>query len=224
MRIVITYQHRGDDSYLPLIDMALASASRLGYETVMIGNVDAGDIHLDFPADKEPYLMNWILAAQIAYVESPLFVENSVFFSPDALITRRLEPVFDMTFDLGFTDRANSRWPINNGVIFMKPQRRASIAKFFREALATCKKYSVETQKWFGDQQSLHDVYLSGAHRELELEVKMLPCRMYNAAPVLDDVLDRDLMEDAYVVHMKGKRKGMMKTYWEALCETSLLR
>lgn len=219
MRIVITYLHKQDDQYAPLIDMAFASASTLGYETVMVGNIDAGDIHINFPAEREPRLMNWILAAQLAYIESPLFNEPSVLFSPDALIMQRLEPVFDKCFDVAFTDRKNSRWPINNGVIYLKPEHRVRIAALWRDALALCKTYPVETQDWFGDQQALHDVYMQGNHLRHGLVVQLLPCAGYNASPRMEEAVDEYLAASAYVIHLKGKRKDMMKNYWDYLCK-----
>ncbi len=218
MRIVITYQHRGDDTYLRTIDLAFASAKRLGYETVLVGNVIAGDKQIDFPADKEAHLMNWVLAAQRAFIDSPLFDCDSVIFSPDALLTRHIDKVFTLGFDIGFTIRNNRRWPINNGVIYLRPGRKREIAKLWHRAQKICKDYPVETQDWYGDQQALHDVWLAGHHERLHLNVSMLPCDIYNASPAYGEDLDAKMIESAYIVHLKGRRKHLMQEYWDKIC------
>lgn len=220
MRIIITYQQRKDHTYLDLIGMAFASAKRFDYSTVLIGNTFMhGDYKMEFLPDQEPHLMNWILAAQLAYIESPLFDQDSVIFSPDALVLKRLEPVFDLAFDVAFTDRKNPRWPINNGVIYLKPEKRAELAAMWRKCLEICKSYPVETQDWYGDQQSLNDALQAGVHTELGLQVELLPCEVYNASPMKPgQAPTKRLLQDAYVAHFKGKRKDAMKDYWRGLC------
>ncbi len=216
MRVVITYLHKGNDEYLALIDQAFASAKRHGYETVIVGNYKGHADHwIYFGVDKESRLMNWILAAQLAFIESPLFDCESVLFSPDALINKPLDKVFELDFDVAFTDRDNKKYPINNGVIFLKPAQ--GIREFWLLCLAKCRTYSEDIQDWYGDQLSLWDVYNSGAHERLGVKAMLLPCDTYNASPK-QDVIDRRMIENAYVIHFKGKRKHMMKQY-EALCK-----
>ena len=89
LKVVITYADLGNSDYVPLIDMAFASARKFGYKTVLV--TDAG-------ATKET-LMPWILAAQKKFIDSDDFDGNSVLFSPDCLINRPLEPVCDFDFD-----------------------------------------------------------------------------------------------------------------------------
>lgn len=220
MRIVVTYQDRGDNSYINLIEMAFASAKRFGYETVMVGPYSLGaDHHICFTPDMESRLMNWILAAQLAFIVSPLFDQSSVIFSPDALVIKHLEPIFREPFDVAFTDRKNPRWPINNGVIYLKPAKRHQIGALWRKCLEICKSYPIETQDWYGDQQSLYDAYQAGAHRELGVNVALLPCATYNASPArVTNTIDKQLLNQAYVAHFKGKRKDVMRTYWDFLC------
>lgn len=219
MRIVITYRHHGDDRYIALIKQAFASAKRFGYETMLVGYGPVGDAWMP-DASEEEYLMNWILAAQLQFIESDFFNQDSVLFSPDALIVRPLEQIFEQDFDIGFTVRDNPRWPINNGVIFLKPQNKEKIADYWKFAISVCKSYPVETQKWYGDQQSVHEVYAQGSHEQIGLNVKLLPCAKYNASPRLGPV-DHELLKYAYIVHFKGKRKPLMKEYWGAICKGS---
>ncbi len=221
MKVVITYQHRGDDQYIELINAAFASAKRLGYETVFIGsdfvNIEADHL-ITFPAEVEPKLMNWILAAQLYYIDSYLFDCNSVIFSPDALFTRPVDEVFDLGFDMAFTIRDNDKWPINNGVIFLNPDMKILIAQWWELAIGLCKGYPTETQDWYGDQLSLYDLWLTGRHKQLGLNVCMLPCEVYNASPRNGQDLDTKLIKSAYIIHLKGPRKTMMQEYWDAIC------
>ncbi len=222
MRIVITYQHRGDDEYLKLIDLAFSSAKRLGYETILVGDIEAGDRRLCFPSSLEPHLMNWVLAAQLAYINSPVFDCNSVIFSPDALIAKPLDEIFDLDFDVAFTNRDNKRWPINNGVIFLKPEKRLQIAKLWEDARVTCKAYPIGIQDWYGDQQALHDVVLAKRPQLHGIKPALLPCDVYNASPRYGEEFDANLIESAYIVHLKGKRKHLMRDYWDLICNASL--
>lgn len=220
MRIVITYQDRSDAKYLSLIDMAFQSAKRFGYETVLVGDIDAGDVKIKFPAGKEHHLMNWILAAQLEYIKSPLFDQDTVIFSPDALVIKPLDSIFKMGFDMAFTVRENSRWPINNGVIYLRPKLKQKIAAFWKDAIKVCKEYPKETQDWYGDQQSLHDVWSQGNHLRLGLNVMTLPCELYNASPRHTEDLDTNIIETAYIVHLKGQRKHLMQQYLDLICQS----
>lgn len=219
MRIVITYKNGGNTEYEELIKTAFASAKRLGYETVLVSDIelDCADIVLPFDASNEEYLMNWIVAAQLHYLKSSLFSCNSVFFSPDAIITKDLKPVFLNSFDIAFTDRLNRRYPINNGVIYIKhSDKKPNIISLWQKALDICKSYDIDLQKWYGDQKCLHDLYLTNAPQNLGVKISLLPCAIYNATPLTEDFQPL-LMRGVYVLHFKGKRKHLMNQYWEAL-------
>lgn len=217
MNIVITYHHGGDNRYLELIEMAFQSAKRLGYKTVLVGNIHAGDINFRPPIDEDDYLMNWILKAQLSYIESDLFDTDSVFFSPDALITQPLEKVFKQKFDVALTNRSNRRWPINNGVIFMKPENKRRIAQYWNEAIKICAGYPIDIQKWYGDQQSLGDLVAKNYAGEIGLNLALYPCGKYNCSPKNGN-FDTSLLDQAMILHLKGKRKDLMEKYWDALC------
>lgn len=217
MNIVITYCHKGNDEYPVLIKDAFKSAERFGYNTVSVGNYALGKQHIDLAYDREPLLMNWILAAQKSYIDSPLFNCNSVLFSPDAIINKPLEPVFSKSFDMAFTNRNHSKYPINNGVIFIKPGKNSGISGFWGDCLAICKNYSIDIQEWFGDQKSLWDAYQNEVYLKYGLDVSMLPCDKYNASPSAH-VFDGSMINDAFVIHLKGKRKHLMAQYMGAVC------
>jgi hypothetical protein len=217
MNIVIVYRDEGQNSYLPLIEMAFKSAKRIGYQTILITsnpNLQLADFNIIMPYEQEEFLMNWILAAQLAYINSGFFDVNSVLFSPDALIIKPLSDIFSKEFDVAFTDRDNKKYPINNGVIFLKPNNQPLLSNLWEQALLICKSYDLEIQKWFGDQLCLHDLLVKQIDKKLGVIVKLLPCETYNASP---KILDYSFLTDVYIAHFKGKRKHLMKEYWSKI-------
>lgn len=217
MHVVIVYQHRGDEGYLELIRLAFASARNHDYETFLVGDVELGDTNIRFLRENEPLLMNWVLAAQLLYIESPFFTQDTVLFSPDALINKPLEPVFRQGFDVAVTDRVSKICPINNGVIFIKPENKKRIAAMWRKCLEICKSYPQEKQEWWGDQQSLYDFLQRGYDKEIGVKVKTLPCHTYNASPSNRAEVEEGMLDDAFIIHLKGNRKTLMGEYWKAI-------
>lgn len=216
MNIVITYLHRGRDEYIEMIKDAFYSAKLHGYRCISVGNMPMGDVHIDFPASKEPYLMNWILAAQKEFIDSEYFDGESVIFSPDALINKPLERVFANYFDVAFTDRENKKYPINNGVIFLKDSNKEGLSAFWARCRELCKEYPFDIQDWYGDQKSLWDAYSAKEHERLGVGAILLPCEIYNASPRKGQI-DDEILKDAYIIHLKGARKTMMKLYKDRL-------
>ena len=211
LKVVITYADLGNSDYVPLIDMAFASARKFGYKTVLV--TDAG-------ATKET-LMPWILAAQKKFIDSDDFDGNSVLFSPDCLINRPLEPVFDFDFDLGVTSGFNPDYPINNGVIYLKHQCKEKLSKLWGEMVARCLTYSPELQRWYGDQKAMHEIIREANDKPYGLNVKRLIASKYNASFNSDPKYHESnnlMAQSAYVLHFKGKRKAQMAEWWEKLC------
>lgn len=192
MKVVITYRDEGKP-YADLIQLAFKSANRFGYETRLIDDEDVKRPHLP--------LMDWILHAQLHFIKSDEFNQDTVLFSPDAIIQRPLSPVFKMGFDMAFTVRNNKRWPINNGVIFIKPEKKNLISAFWADCAIRCSKYEQHVRDWYGDQLSLHEELLAHNDKPYGLNVLRLPCSQYNANPG----------SGSYIAHYKGKRKDDMR-------------
>lgn len=200
MKIVVTF--RPDrDGYVDLIGKAFESAKRFGYTTVMVGPQAFGaDKHL--PYRSESPLMDWILEAQRHFIGSDFFDENAVLFSPDAIINRRLDEVFDVAFDAGFTLRPHKTMPINNGVIFLKPKNWLRLLFFWEDCIEICRHYPKEIRDWYGDQMALWHALEGG--KDAGLAVERFDCRTHNSSEVHG-------ASSAYVVHYKGKRKAHMR-------------
>lgn len=220
MKVVITYFDYGKD-YLELLKMAFASAKLHGCETILVTSSDIGvgqDATIKVPHAGEDVLMPSILEAQKAYIDSALFDSNSILFSPDALVARSLGPVFDKSFDLGVTQGTTMDYPINNGVIYIRPETKEQLSKLWSDMIARCKTYLPKFQKWYGDQKAMQEIIKEAGDRPYGLNVKRLLSRPYNACfshhrnwCAYDDLT----WHTAYVLHFKGERKARMAEFWE---------
>ncbi len=227
MKIVITYKHTENDAYIDLINMSLTSAKKRGYTTVLITTPSVGfdirgqefcPIKADYYmiSEDEQYLMNWILRAQEIFINSELFDENSVFFSPDALIIKDLYKIFDEDFDIGVTERFNfPEYPINNGVIFLKFAGKEKLSKMWKEMRIRCYHYPKNIQEWYGDQKALSDVLVIYDDVPFGVKTKRFLCDTHNMSPSYKDTLESaiDKLSNAFIIHFKGARKGMMESF-----------
>lgn len=221
-KVVITYFDYGKD-YLELLKMAFASAKLHGCETVLVtsSEIGAGQDHtIMVPHPGENVLMPSILEAQKAYIDSALFDSNSVLFSPDALVARSLGPVFNKDFDLGVTQGTSMDYPINNGVIYIRPETKDLLSRLWGDMIVRCKSYSSRFQKWYGDQKAMHEIIAEARDKPYGLQVERLLARPYNCCfsharkwCAYDDLT----WISAYVLHFKGDRKSRMAEFWEKI-------
>ncbi len=217
LNVVITYRNEGDDSYFPLINMAIQNIKGWGYNPIIVGNKLFGEVELmDYHNDNP--LMVWILEAQLEYLRSPDFDCNSIFFSPDALIIKPIHDKFT-GFDLAVTLRKqHDEYALNNGVIFISPKNKEGLIKLWERAVFICKCYREELQEWGGDQKALHDVLKETNWKPEYLEVVRFDCADYNAAmSKYDPILDNNIMAQAHIIHFKGSRKTKMKETWNKI-------
>lgn len=225
MKVVVTYFDYGKPEYLELLKMAFASAKLFGCETILVTSSDIGagqDATIKVAHPGEDVLMPSILEAQKAYIDSALFDSNSILFSPDALVARSLGPVFDKPFDLGVTQGTTMDYPINNGVIYIRPESKEQLSKLWSDMIVRCKSYSERFQKWYGDQKAMQELISEAGDKPHGLNVKRLLARPYNACfsharawCAYDDLT----WHTAYVIHFKGVRKERMAEFWQKIQE-----
>lgn len=230
MKIIITFFNKGAEKirdvkssdYHDFIKLAFESAKKFGYETILVtsgAEFENNADHVIRLNDDEPFLMNWILKAQKAYLQSDLFNDNSVLFSPDALIRKELTPIFEKEFDVAFTERPAKKYPINNGVIYLKPKNKNRLIQLWDEFLYRCDQYEFDQKHWFGDQKSIIETFEYYGKEPFGLKVLKLPCELYNASILTNDLevqeADPLLIEKSYILHFKGARKNLIKQYAE---------
>lgn len=221
-KVVITYFHYGRDEFLDLIRMAFASAKLFDCETVLVTSSEIGlgqDHTLKVAHPGENVLMPAILDAQKAYIDSPLFDSNSVLFSPDALVARHLRLAFEGDFDMGVTNGSCLGYPINNGVVYIRPETKNRLTHLWNDFIIQCKSYKPELQKWYGDQKAMQDVMVRSNDTPYGLNVKRLISIKYNAAFSKKGWIASDQLAyvNAFVWHFKGNRKDRMAEFWERL-------
>lgn len=223
MKVVITYHHHKGDDYLELMRMAFASAKLFKCETILVtsAGISIGqDATIKVPHAGENVLMPAILEAQKAYIDSALFDSNSILFSPDALVARPPGLVFTKPFDLAVTQGTSMEYPINNGVIYIKPNAKEHLSQLWSDMIARCKSYEPERQKWYGDQKAMGEIIAEANDKPYGLKVMRLVAMRYNAIfshnrPWCD--YDDLIWNTAYVFHFKGERKARMAEFWEKI-------
>jgi hypothetical protein len=222
-RFVITYRDQGREEFPDLVVKSFDSVKKLGYDTVLIGTgvTGAATDHL-IPSGKaeEALLANWILYARQLYIESPLFDCDSVFIDPDVLVVRPIDDVFDMDFDIAFTERDVKGDEINTGVVFVKPHKKDQLIGFFNELRKKSRNYPYNKQTWFGDQKAVNDVLRETGDKYGDLKIIRIPCDIWNASPCIEKTPEklernRKMAAEARIMHFKGYRKSLMDV-WEA--------
>jgi hypothetical protein len=111
-----------------------------------------------FPA-RHDRLMCWILEVSLAYLESPLFDQDTVFVSPDSIILRDLRAGF--SGDLTVLVRSAARYrlrPILNSVQWWPLHGRSRLIPFYRRALAIAEGLNENLQRWGADSESLRQL------------------------------------------------------------------
>lgn len=150
------------------------------------------------------FLSNTIkLEHWIEILDSLPYGSQLVFIDADTLVIKDIREVFNKDFDVAYTKRTSSSFPINGGVLFIKKTERSM--QFLREWKIVNdtmfhdktfhehwrKKYAGINQAAFG--------YLLEKYKE-PIDLLEVPCAIYNACN--EDW--RDLNPDCRIVHIKG--------------------
>jgi len=163
--------------------------------------------------------------ALLAYARSRAFSADTACLDSDALVNRPLAGLFELGFDVGLTYRDVQRlMPVNEGALFLRPQRSGAAASFLQRRLATYERiardefvagYYGDVKRWRGGQLSLnalvcealpcspYRIWHSGGAR-----LRFLPCDTFNfAAAEGEAVSSLERLDERYVIHYKGWRK-----------------
>ena len=181
-----------------------------------IGTANLFDVVLNFQID-EDHLMLERLRCQRAL--RAMTNGSIAFLDTDVLVFRPLEEVFRMNFDLAITVRDEPRhsreihMPYNNGVWFLKGEKRADELGYFDHLIATNEAMPEDAYAWGGNQLA---VVQSFGRREawdrfskFGLDVLVLPCTQFNHAPNSPD----DVWENRHIMHFHGSYKNLMRRY-----------
>jgi hypothetical protein len=134
----------------------------------------------------------------------------------DMLVIHDFFDVFDNDFDIGYTVRTRSKWPINGGVIFVKVNDKSR--EFMNLFLSVNNRMLQDTEfhkiwqsRYAGINQAAFG-YMLEYPIPINVKIKPFPCRIYNACGE-DLPIDEDITK---IIHIKGKLRqaifGEIKT------------
>jgi hypothetical protein len=218
MNVVSFYAPRPDhpkfQDYQPHLAVLEASCRRFGHEHIVLtDDASLSPAFLKFYTILPENLMRACLAAQLAYLRSPLAGTDTVLLGADCVVAGNVSAAFDGTFDLGVTTYPFSDCWLNTGAIFVPGG--SNVTHIWEAALARCR------GAWGDDQlalaSALDPVSLDHSVQERAgVRVRFMPVDPWNLAP-------KNMGHDcrhATVLHFRGPRKKWMAEYcrrWLAL-------
>jgi hypothetical protein len=163
--------------------------------------------------------------ALLGYARSRAFGVATACLDSDALVNRPLAALFDLGFDVALTYRNVHRlMPVNEGVMFLHPQRAGAAAAFLQRRLATYERiasdaliagYYGNVKRWRGGQLSLNALAYEAlpcspyrVWHSAGARVRFLPGDTFNFAAAEGEATSSlDRLDECYVIHYKGWRK-----------------
>jgi hypothetical protein len=212
MNIVSFWTPRHDhplyQDYTPYLNVLRASCEKFGHRHIVI--TDDENIPDAFVAALPESLMKAIIRGQLAYLNSGLAQQDTIFVGADCVLARDPAEVFDMPFDVAFTTGHFSDCILNTGAIYVRGgvDARPIWAKAF----------AAMGEEWGDDQKALATVVdpievatnVRASNRSVcGLSVLFLPVDPYNLAPEYPD----DDCTRGVILHFRGPRKAWMVDY-----------
>lgn len=212
------HKRLGPFDWIAAIDMLRSSVWRAcACETVALTdrdtNVGAG--HVLRYDTTEPRLMLWILEASVRYLTSLDFDRDTVFVSPDTLVSRDLRPYFGG--DLSLLVRTLPKYkrkPILNAVQWWPVSSKEKLGAFYTEVLRIGRTLPDNLQRWGADSEAIHQAVApvaAGLHSRSGLTVQMLEA--HTVMRPGGDLINAS--SPAPVVDFKGSRKQEMADYFQ---------
>jgi hypothetical protein len=194
--------------YTPYLNVLRASCEKFGHRHIVI--TDDENIPDAFVAALPESLMKAIIRGQLAYLNSGLAREDTVFVGADCVLARDPAEVFDIPFDVAFTTGHFSDCILNTGAIYVRGgvDARPIWAKAF----------AAMGEEWGDDQKALAAVVdpievatnVRASNKSVcGLSVLFLPVDPYNLAPEYPD----DDCTRGVILHFRGPRKAWMVDY-----------
>lgn len=189
--------------YMPLLALLDKSCARLGLRHVVLSDAPVPGFET-FVTPLPRALMPATLFAHRDWIARGDWSGGTALVGADCLIGRDLRECFDGSFDLLFTSREHRRWPINTGLVCVTEAARTKAAQAWARAAADC------TEEWGDDQVQIARMVgpvpaEHGVYERRGMRVRFAPLATHNFTPKRPEIAS-----DAFVVHFKGPRKGMM--------------
>jgi hypothetical protein len=221
------------DGYLRMLDLLFRSARLFHPDAVCtlltdratrVDGVRGPWRRVEAPVDHAALMLSRA-QAQLQWVEQRDFTRPRALLDSDILLAGPLQALFDGSFDVALTWRANAEMPINGGLLLLDDRRPEAARRFFRRFVAVYReRHAGANASWYGDQLALRDcvgVALERMAQQSTVEVdgcrvRLLPCATHNFSPRNSFAAIANGLPGVQVLHFKGQRKRLMRPYWDA--------
>lgn len=160
---------------------------------------------------------------QLKYVEANadekipfIFLDTDILLNVDPLL------LFQESYDIGLTWRANNDMPINGGVVLVSNRNPEASKAFYRSLYQNQIKDPIGLAHWFGEQRSLAKI-ISLTPEQLkkipiinknDINYRFFPCETHNYTPRYLAVFDRKKILFPTLFHFKGSTARFMREFW----------
>lgn len=198
--------------YLELLKLQKKSVVRAGHRHLVVSDRELPGYEtlvVELPAS----LNHALLGGQIAALKAWSDREPMVILDADCLVLRRLDAVFDSTFEIGLTNRNDRYAPIQNGAMYFAAGSRVAAIQFLQCAFDQCEEH------WGGDQEAIAAAVAPVPSEHIVLQrfgvrVSFLSTKTHNWSPKR---LQSRLKPHQFVVHLKGERKDLAQPFWNVI-------
>lgn len=199
------------------------------FRLVILSSAETDLNGLDFDYDRLNFeidtraLMRERNRVQTQYVEAHAD-EKIPFIFLDTDILLNIDPLrlFQESYDIALTWRANDEMPINGGVVLVGNRNPEASKAFYRSLYENQLKDPLELARWFGEQRSMAKI-IGLAPGQLErtqgmtkdgVIYRFFPCETHNYTPRYLGVFDRKKILSPALFHFKGSTARFMREFW----------
>lgn len=200
--IIVTFDFGTSTTYKTLHDVLIYSIEKHMPDAKWVSiTLDEPELHNRVKG----FITNTVKLYQwVKEIQSCKDGENVLLLDCDMLVIGDLKEIFKKEFDVAYTVRANSKYPVNGGAIYVKVNERSR--KFFDRFYEINKKMLDNPefhQEWRNKYAGMNQAafgYLLEKEKDIANLVP-IPCRKWNVCQ--ENWKDYD--EDARLIHVKGQ-------------------
>lgn len=206
-----------------------ARQSNPDFRLTILTSADTPLESLDFDYDRVNYeidpraLMRERNRVQLQYVEAHAD-QKIPFVLLDTDILLNIDPLilFQESYDVGLTWRANNDMPINGGVVLVSNRNPEASKAFYRRLYENQINDPLELAHWFGEQRSMAKIIglTPGQLKQTPgmtkdgVVYRFFPCDTHNHTPRYLGVFDRKKILSPALFHFKGSTARFMGEFW----------
>lgn len=204
--ILVGFDYGSSSIYKTMYDVLLYSIEKHVPDAMIISNwLEEPD-----PSNRiRAYISNTIkLRKWCQELESAYNGDCIALMDCDLLVIDDFSDVFEKDFDIAYTYREHSKWPLNGGVIFCRANKASR--RFFNILLATNEKMYKDNKfhlqwknKYGGINQAAFGYMLESVNLS-EFNLLPLPCSIWNVCDIETDI------EKSKIIHYKGPIRRAM--------------